>query len=118
MRRIMLKSKIHNAEVTETELAYEGSITIDLDVLEAADILVHERVQIVNVNNGARFETYAIAGARGSGMICLNGPAARLGQRGDRVHIISYVTLNREELEGYQPTVIVLDEKNRTWVQR
>ena len=118
MRRIMLKSKIHNAEVTETELTYEGSITIDRAIMEAADILENERVQVVNVNNGARFETYVIAGEPNSGQICLNGPAARLGQPSDKIHIISYATVSPEELAGYRPSIIVLDEKNRKYIRR
>lgn len=109
----MLKSKIHNAVVTETELAYEGSITIDGDILRDVDIVEFERVQVVNLNNGARFETYVIEGPAGGGTICLNGPAARMGEPGDKIHILSYTTLGSEELAGYKPTVVVLDEKNR-----
>lgn len=112
MRRIMLKSKIHNAQVTDTELSYEGSLTLDRDLMEAADILEHERIQVVNLNNGARFETYTIAGERGTGQVCLNGPAARLGYRGDRIHILTYATVSGEELPEYHPVVVVLDENN------
>jgi aspartate 1-decarboxylase len=118
MRRIMLKSKIHNAVVTETELAYEGSITIDGDILREVDIIEFERVQVVNLNNGARFETYVIEGQAGEGTICLNGPAARMGERGDKVHVLSYTTLASDELKGYKPTVVVLDENNRIAIKK
>ena len=112
MRRIMLKSKIHNAAVTQTELSYAGSITIDVALMEKSNIVENERVQVVNVNNGARFETYVIQGERGSGTMCLNGPAARLGSPGDRIHILSYATVSEDELKDFKPTIIVLDEKN------
>ncbi len=112
MRRIMLKSKLHNAIITQTELQYMGSITIDPVLLEKADILPYERVQVVNINNGARLETYAIEGERGSGGICMNGPSARLCEAGDRIHIISYTTLSTEEIEKYSPVVLILNEKN------
>lgn len=112
MRRIMLKSKIHNAMITQTELKYAGSITIDSSVLEKADIVENERVQVVNVNNGERFETYVIAGEKGSGEICLNGPAARLGCVGDKIHILSYTTIDSSELKGFKPAIIVLNDKN------
>lgn len=112
MRRIMLKSKLHNAVITQTELQYMGSITIDPELLEKADILPYERVQVVNINNGARLETYAIEGERGSGSICMNGPSARISEVGDRIHILSYTTLSTEELERYTPVVYILDEKN------
>lgn len=114
----MLKSKIHNAAVTQTELTYEGSITIDTDLLEASDIIEHERVQVVNMSNGARFETYVIEGERGSGAICLNGPAARLGEPGDRVHILSYTTISTDELDGFAPSIIILDEHNAITQQK
>jgi aspartate 1-decarboxylase len=113
MRRIMCKSKIHRAKVTEANLYYEGSLTIDSDLLEAADILPYERVQVVNVNNGERFETYAIAGKRRSGIICLNGAAARLGQVNDEIIIITYGTYSEEEMKSYKPTVILLDKENK-----
>ncbi|MFC1511963.1 aspartate 1-decarboxylase [Candidatus Latescibacterota bacterium] len=112
MRRIMLKSKLHNAVVTETELSYAGSLTLDRDLMEVSDILANERVQVVNLNNGARFETYVIEGERGMGQICLNGPAARLGHQGDRIHILTYATVSDEELADFQSVVVVLDEKN------
>ncbi len=113
MRRIMCKSKIHRAKVTEANLYYEGSLTIDSDLLEAADILPYERVQVVNVNNGERFETYAIAGKRRSGIICLNGAAARLGQVNDEIIIITYGTYSEDEMKSYKPTVILLDKENK-----
>jgi aspartate 1-decarboxylase len=113
MQRIMMKSKIHNASVTQAELNYTGSITIDLDLMEKANIVENERVQVVNLNNGERFETYVILGERGSGVICLNGPAARLGCVGDKVHIISYVIVDEAEIKGYKPTVLLLGDNNR-----
>jgi len=109
----MCKSKIHRAKVTEANLYYEGSLTIDSDLLEAADILPYERVQVVNVNNGERFETYAIAGKRRSGIICLNGAAARLGQVNDEIIIITYGTYSEDEMKSYKPTVILLDKENK-----
>lgn len=109
----MFKSKIHRATVTEANLNYMGSITIDSALLEAADLLPNEKVQIVNNNNGARFETYIIPGPRDSGVICLNGAAARLVQPGDTVIIISYCLLSREEARSFKPTVVMVDEKNR-----
>ena len=108
----MCKSKIHRAKVTEANLYYEGSLTIDSDLLDAADILPYERVQVVNVNNGERFETYAIPGKRRTGVICLNGAAARLGHVGDEIIIITYGTYSPEELKTYKPIVILLDQKN------
>ncbi len=113
MRRIMCKSKIHRARVTEANLYYEGSLTVDSDLLDAADILPFERVQVVNVNNGERFETYTIPGKRRSGIICLNGAAARLGQINDEIIIITYGTYSEEELKIYKPTVILLDKENK-----
>ena len=113
MRRIMCKSKIHRAKVTEANLYYEGSLTIYSDLLDAADILPFERVQVVNVNNGERFETYTIPGKRRSGIICLNGAAARLGQINDEIIIITYGTYSEEELKTYKPTVILLDKENK-----
>ena len=103
VQRVMLKSKIHRATVTDCDLHYVGSVTIDRELLEAADILEHEQVHVVDIDNGARFETYTMAGPAGSGVICLNGAAARLVQRGDRVIIISYAHFDREEMEGYAP---------------
>ncbi|OPY56701.1 MAG: Aspartate 1-decarboxylase precursor [Pelotomaculum sp. PtaU1.Bin035] len=109
----MFKSKIHRATVTEADLNYMGSITIDEELMEAADILINEKVQVVNNNNGARFETYVIRGARGSGVICLNGAAARLAQPGDTVIIISYVMIGRDEARTFKPTIIMVDENNK-----
>lgn len=109
----MFKSKIHRAHVTEANLNYMGSITIDEELMEAADILVNEKVQIVNNNNGARFETYVIRGARGSGVICLNGAAARLVQPGDTLIIISYALLERAEAQTFKPMIVNVDEGNK-----
>lgn len=109
----MFKSKIHKATVTEANLNYVGSVTIDKDLLDASGILPHEKVQIVNNNNGARLETYVIEGPRGSGVICLNGAAARLVQPGDVVIIIAYCNLNVNEAEKHQPTVVFVDENNK-----
>ncbi len=109
----MYKSKIHRATVTEANLNYVGSITIDQDLLDAAGILPGEKVQIVNNNNGARLETYTISGERGSGIICLNGAAARLVQPGDVVIIIAYCILDREEAKTFEPDVVFLDSNNR-----
>jgi aspartate 1-decarboxylase len=106
MQRVMLKSKIHRATVTDCDLHYVGSITIDAELLEAADILEHEQVQVVDVDNGARFETYTIAGERGSGEVCVNGAAARLVHRGDTVIVISYAHYEHAELERYEPRVV------------
>jgi aspartate 1-decarboxylase len=107
-----MKSKLHQATVTEANLHYVGSITIDEDLMEAVDILPNEKVQIVNNNNGARFETYVIAGERGSGVICLNGAAARLVHVGDTVIIIGYAMMNEEEARANQPKVAILGEHN------
>lgn len=111
--RTMLKSKIHRATVTDADLNYVGSITVDTDLLDAADIRPYEQVAIVNINNGARFETYAIEGARGTGTMCLNGAAARLAQPGDLIIVLSYATYAEAELEGFEPTVVHVDAKNR-----
>lgn len=113
MLRTMLKSKIHRAVLTDANLNYVGSITIDRELMDAADILPFERVQVVNNNNGARFETYVIEGERGSGVICLNGAAARLGEPGDILIILSYAMLSEEELKSHMPIVVFVDEKNR-----
>jgi aspartate 1-decarboxylase len=113
MRRIMCKSKIHRAKITEANLYYEGSLTVDSDLLDAADILPYERVQVVNVNNGERFETYTIPGKRRSGTICLNGAAARLGHVGDEIIIITYATFTEEELKNFKPNVVLLDKENK-----
>jgi aspartate 1-decarboxylase len=106
MQRTMLKSKIHRATVTDCDLHYVGSITIDPELLEAADIMEHEQVAIVDVDNGARFETYTIAGERGSGAMKVNGAAARLVHRGDTIIVISYAQYSHEELATYEPTVV------------
>lgn len=113
MIRTMMNGKIHRARVTEANLNYVGSITIDQDILDAVDILPNEKVQIVNNNNGARLETYVISGERGSGVICLNGAAARLVQVDDIIIIISYAQLNEEELKHHEPKVAVMDENNK-----
>lgn len=109
----MFKSKIHRATVTEANLNYMGSITIDQDLLEAANILPHEKVQVVNNNNGERFETYVICGERGSGVICLNGAAARLAQPGDTVIIISYAMMTPEEALTSRSTIVIIDNNNK-----
>jgi len=103
----MLKSKIHNAIVTQTNISYAGSITLDGALMDAADICEHERVQVVNLNNGTRFETYAIRGKDASGVICLNGPAARMAIAGDRVHILSYALKNEDERVIHTPKIIM-----------
>ena len=113
MNRIMFKSKIHRATVTQAELYYEGSVTIDIDLLQAADLLPYEKISVVNVNNGERFETYTLPGESGSGVICLNGAAARKGSVGDEIIIISYATMTDEESRAYQPTVVHVDKRNR-----
>jgi aspartate 1-decarboxylase len=113
MNRTMLKSKIHRATVTGCDLHYVGSITIDPELLEAADILEFEQVAVVDVDNGARFETYTIAGERGSGEIKVNGAAARLVHRGDTIIVISYAQYSREEMEHYEPVVVHVDRTNR-----
>ena len=113
MFRTMLGGKIHRATVTEADLNYVGSITIDQDLLDAAGILVNEKVAIVNNNNGERFETYTIPGERGSGVVCLNGAAARLVQKGDIVIIMSYVMLSEPEIAAPEPKVVLVDEHNK-----
>jgi aspartate 1-decarboxylase len=113
MFRTMLKSKIHRATVTEANLNYVGSITIDEDLLDLIDMLPNEKVQIVNNNNGARFETYIIPGPRGSGVICLNGAAARLVHVGDTVIIISYMMMTDEEARKHKPQIAIMGENNR-----
>jgi len=113
MQRVMLKSKIHRATVTGSDLNYVGSITVDPDLLEAADILEHEQVQVVDVDNGARFETYTIAGERGSGELTVNGAAARLVHRGDTIIVFSYASYDEAELERYEPRVVHVTDENR-----
>ncbi|WP_411129775.1 aspartate 1-decarboxylase [Streptomyces sp. x-19] len=112
MQRTMLKSKIHRATVTEANLHYVGSVTVDRDLMDAADLLVGEQVHIVNVNNGARLETYVIEGAPGSGVICLNGAAARLVAPGDIVIVIGYATVDDAEARTLEPKVVFVDERN------
>ncbi|GAB6933099.1 aspartate 1-decarboxylase [Calditerricola satsumensis] len=113
MFRTMMKAKIHRATVTEANLNYVGSITIDADILDAVDILPNEKVQVVNNHNGARFETYVIPGPRGSGVICLNGAAARLVQPGDVIIIISYALMTDEEARRHRPRIAIMGEGNR-----
>ncbi|MBN2909622.1 aspartate 1-decarboxylase [Polycladomyces sp. WAk] len=112
MFRTMMKAKIHRATVTEANLNYVGSVTIDEEILERVDILPNEKVQIVNNNNGARLETYVIPGPRGSRTICLNGAAARLVQPGDKVIIISYALMSEEEIARHQPKIAIMGENN------
>lgn len=109
----MLKAKIHRATVTQAELDYVGSITVDIDLLEQAGIYEYEKVQIVDVNNGARFETYMIAGERGSGVMCLNGAAARMVQTGDKIILMAYAQVSPEEAKELRPTVLFVDGKNQ-----
>ena len=109
----MLKAKIHRATVTQAELDYVGSITVDMDLLEQAGILEYEKVQIVDVNNGSRFETYTIAGERGSGVMCLNGAAARMVQTGDKIILMAYAQVTPEEASELRPTVLFVNEKNK-----
>lgn len=113
MERKMLKSKIHRATVTGADLHYEGSVTIDKDLMEAADIIPYEAVAIWNVTNGSRLETYAIEGERGSGVICLNGAAARLVAPKDLVIIASFVSMDNEEALNHEPKLVFVDEENR-----
>lgn len=112
MQRTMLKSKIHRATVTECDLHYVGSITIDPELLEAADIMEFEQVAVLDVDNGARFETYTIAGERGGGEIKVNGAAARLVHRGDTIIVISYAAYEPDELDNYNPRVVHVDARN------
>lgn len=113
MRRTLLKSKIHRAVLTATDLEYEGSITLPAELVEAADLVAHERVQVLNLSTGDRLETYVIEGPAGSAQICLNGPAARLGVPGDEIIVASYAVYDEEEVPGHEPTVVQVDERNR-----
>ena len=113
MRRRLCKSKIHLATVTDANLGYDGSITLDPVLMEAADIIPFEQVHVLDVNNGARFETYAIRGAPGSGQVIVNGAAARLVQKGDRVIILSYTDLEEAEIAGFEPMLVFVDKRNR-----
>ena len=112
MQRVMLKSKIHRATVTDCDLHYVGSITVDPELLEAADIREHEQVHVVDIDNGARFETYTIAGERGSGDLKVNGAAARLVHRGDTVILISYASYTEADLDAYEPRVVHVTREN------
>lgn len=109
----MLKSKIHRATVTQAELNYVGSITVDISLLEQSGIYEYEKVHIVDINNGARFETYTIAGERGSGVMCLNGAAARMVQTGDKIILMAYADVTPEEAKELKPTVVFVDEANQ-----
>ena len=113
MQRILLKSKIHRATVTDSNLQYEGSLTIDEDLLRFADILPYEQIKIYNVSNGERFDTYAIGGPAGSGEICLNGAAARKGAKGDLIIIASYAGYDEAELTRHEPKIVLLDSNNK-----
>lgn len=113
MTREILGGKIHNARVTQVNLDYEGSCAIDEVLLDAANIRPYERVHIYNMHSGSRFDTYAIPARRGSGIIGLNGAAARLGQKGDRVIIVSFVQISDDDLSAHRPTVVVVDDQNR-----
>jgi len=109
----MCRTKIHRATVTESNLEYEGSITIDSDLIEKADLYEYEMVHGLNLNTGSRIETYVIRGEAGSGVICLNGPAARLGTKGDSVIIIAYALVKKSEAESHRPTIVMVDQNNR-----
>ena len=113
MRRTMCKSKVHRAVLTGADLHYEGSLTLDVALMEAADILPFEKVQVVNVNNGSRLETYVIEGERGSGTIQLNGAAARMGAVGDPVIVMSYADYDESELAAFTPRIVLVDDRNR-----
>jgi aspartate 1-decarboxylase len=117
MLRMMCKGKIHRARVTEANLDYEGSLTVDQDLLDASGILPYEQVHVVNVTNGERLVTYAITGERGSGVICLNGAAAHRGKPGDLVIIIAYGMVDEEELKEFKPKVVLVNEKNQRVIQ-
>ncbi|MGN8224575.1 aspartate 1-decarboxylase [Gracilimonas sp. BCB1] len=112
MKITMFKSKLHQMAVTEANLMYEGSITIDQDLLDAANLLPYEKVQVLNITNGSRLETYTIPGERGSRVCCLNGAAARLTQVGDRIIVISYAEMTPEEAKDHKPRVVIVDENN------
>ncbi|MFZ7120347.1 MAG: aspartate 1-decarboxylase [Eubacteriaceae bacterium] len=108
----MLKSKLHRATITDANINYVGSITIDSNLMKQSDILPGEKVQVVNINNGARFETYTIEGKTNDGMICVNGAAARLVQKGDKIIIISYALMDKNEAKNYQPAICILNDSN------
>jgi len=109
----ILKSKIHRAVITEANLNYVGSLTLDEDLMDAANVIENEKIQVVNVNNGERLETYIIKGARGSGIVCLNGPAARKGAEGDIIIVISYALMDFEEAKKFKPTIVFPKDGNR-----
>lgn len=109
----MMKSKLHHATVTQAELHYVGSITIDEDLMDEANLIDHEKVQVLDIENGERLETYVIKGERGSGVICMNGPAARKIQKGDTILVISYAMMSEEEARKYKPVVVFLDDNNK-----
>ncbi len=109
MQRTLLKSKIHRARITDADLNYEGSLTIDADLMKAADILPYEQIKVYNIHNGARFDTYAIAGPAGKGDICLNGAAARMGAPGDLIIIATYANYNEAETAGHKPKIVLVD---------
>lgn len=113
MQRELCKSKVHGATVTEANLHYEGSLTLDADLIKAADLVAYERIQVVNINNGARLETYVLPGEPGSGAVHLNGAAARLGEVGDRLILISYAQYDESEVRGHEPRVVFVGEGNR-----
>ena len=113
MQRHMLKSKIHRATITDADLNYEGSLTIDKELLDAVDLHPYERVMVYNINNGERFDTYAIEGQPGSGVIGLNGAAARKGLIGDQIIIVSYASFSEEELNNYRPKIVLLNKSNK-----
>ena len=112
MQISLLRAKIHRAEITDANLFYEGSLTLDEDLMDAAGVVEYEKVHVVNVNNGARLETYLIKGKRGSREVCLNGAAARLGHRGDKVIVIAYAQMTPEEAKNFQPKIVLLGEGN------
>ncbi len=109
----LLKSKLQKPKVTEADLNYVGSLTLDLDMMDAADMVPFERVQVVNLNNGSRLETYLIEGERGSGIVCLNGPAARKGLVGDNIIVLSYAQMSPDEAKGFMPRIAYVDENNK-----
>jgi len=113
MRREMLRAKIHRATVTQTELAYEGSLTLDRGLMDAADLRPFERIDVYDCDNGSRFSTYVIPGERGSGVVCVNGAAARLAARGDKVIIAAYASYEESEIAGHEPLLVMVDESNR-----
>ena len=118
MLRLMLRSKIHRATVTDANLEYEGSLTVDSELLDAAAILPYEQVLVSNLNNGERFETYVIPGKRGSGEMCLNGPTARKGVKGDMIIVFCYEYYNEDELKTFKPRLVFVDEQNKVIEKR